>query len=298
MVCPLCGEKQYIKLKKYDTKEIIRCYKDDLHVDVNMYFNQDTMDLHQCINCGLGYFPTGIEGDGDFYKKLSLFPWYYMKEKAEFCIALRHIRRLRPASVLEIGCGKGHFLDHIRDSFAVHATEQNPEAITVLKEKGIPLDQDGNQYDFVVTFQVLEHVKDLRPFLEWAVSKVASDGYLFIAVPNPESQYLSEVMNILDLPPHHINHIYEETLRKLGDLFDLTVEDYFTLPMEPIHLSGLLNQRMKVFDGEQTSQGWKYFFKKLLNRVFARNIQAAIMPLIQENVVLKGHTHGILLHKK
>lgn len=172
MACPLCGEKRYIRVKSYDVDMVVNKYKHCLNVDVHSYFGDTSIDLYRCLNCGMGYFPNGVEGDSSFYEKLSLFPWYYMEEKPEFDLALEFIRYMKPKSILEIGSGKGAFLDHVRDSFDVHATEQNVKAIEVLRNKGIPLDENGNKYDFIVTFQVLEHVKDLGKFLKWITDKL------------------------------------------------------------------------------------------------------------------------------
>ena len=298
MACPLCGEKRFIKIKSFDTKKLANNYRKNLKVNVEKYYKEENLDLLQCINCGMEYFPKGIEGDGKFYENLSRFDWYYMEDKFEYRVALKKIRELKPKSILEIGSGQGFFLDHVRDCFQVHATEHNPDAIRVLKEKGIPLDEEGMKYDFIVTFQVLEHVKDLGNFVKWILSKIEKDGYLFIAVPNPESEYISEVPGILDIPPHHMNHIFEETLRKFADLFDMTVVDYFTEPMASVHLSGLLNKRTKeIYDSQGSSNFIKRFVKKVVEKTIVQGAQAALVPVMYDMAKWKGHTHGILLQK-
>lgn len=300
MRCPLCGEERYIRSKTYDVDMVINKYRQCLNVDVRNYFAESNINLHRCLNCGMGYFPNSVEGDSGFYEQLSLFPWYYMEEKPEFDLALEFIRRIKPKSILEIGSGRGAFLDHVKDSFDVYATEQNLEAVEILRAKGIPLDKDGNKYDFIVTFQVLEHVKMLGTFFKWMTNKLNSNGYLFISVPNPDSPFFKEQLDILNMPPHHMNHIYKETMDKIAAMYNFSIIEYNALPIELVHLNGIVNNRMNIDYGgvNVNSKNFvKGIVKKICDKIFVRPYITAINAVFKDMLDIQGHTHAILLKK-
>lgn len=288
MCCPLCNSKKLIKLKTYNTDEIIRTYQEGFQVEIAEYFEESFIELYQCGHCGLQYFPKGKEGKSYFYEQMSKISWYYMKEKFEYDYAIQKLIETKANSILEIGCGKGYFLEKIKDGYFVRATEQNLQAIEELKQKGIQLDDDKTQYDFVVMFQVLEHVKQTGDFLEWVLSKVRDQGYLLIAVPNPDSAYMREFPQITDLPPHHVNRIPKGTLHFLQELYGVQVVEYFTEPICDIHLRQIIEERQKFFLQVDHPE---------VDARLMQSVQAAILPLLRENLPFVGHTHGILLKK-
>ncbi len=289
MGCPLCGKTRYIKLRSYEVREIVKTYQDIFSIDVASYFHEDILELHQCVECSLQYFPSGIEGKSDFYESLSKVDWYYMKDKYEYEYAIKNIIAVKPNSILEIGCGKGYFLERVKDSFFVRATEQNLEAIEGLKAKGIILDDGSTKYDFIVSFQVLEHVKNIGDFLAWLKGKMNPGGHLFLTIPNPDSVYMKEFFQITDFPPHHINRIPKETLCAIGKLLNLQVVDYFEEPINDIHLKQIIEERQKCFWNNDEPD---------ISKQLVRSFETAILPLIREVLPFRGHTHGILLKKE
>ena len=289
MSCRLCGNNKYIKLRSYYTKDIIKIYQDIFSLDVREYFKEDRLDLYQCAECSLQYFPNGVEGKSDFYEQLSKIDWYYMKDKYEYDYAIKKIISAKPESILEIGCGKGYFLDRVKDSFFVRATEQNLEAIEELKAKGIMLDDNQTKYDFIVSFQVLEHVKDIGDFIAWLRDKLNPGGHLLLTIPNPDSAYMKEFFQITDFPPHHINRIPKEALYALGELFNLKVVDYFEEPMNDIHLRQIFEERQKCFLQADSNT---------ISQQIVQSVATAILPFVREVLPFKGHTHGVLLRNE
>ena len=302
MACPLCNEKRFVNIKGYNCKELIRQYKTAFSVDVSAYFNElDNLSLYQCVNCYLKYFPDGKEGNADFYEILSKEPWYYQKEKFEYDSALNKIVEYKPKSILDVGCGEGFFLEHFKDSFEVRGSEYNPDAIKALESKGIRLDDDSMKYDFIVCFQVIEHIKNVHDFLDWIYSKLNNGGYLFIAVPNPDSEFIKEVPQLLNFPPHHINWISKSTLYKVSELYNMEIVDYMEEPMEDIHLIPFLNTRKKMVSTSISSNSFLAKMKQaifLMSRAFiGEGIQVSLYPFIKDYMKYRGHTHGILLKK-
>ncbi|MBE6105752.1 bifunctional 2-polyprenyl-6-hydroxyphenol methylase/3-demethylubiquinol 3-O-methyltransferase UbiG [Anaerovibrio lipolyticus] len=289
MACPLCNAEKYIKLSEERVDNIVLRYKKMYKIDTSKFFTTEKLELRQCVDCRMEYYPYGQEGDADFYEAFSRRDGYYVQDKYEYKWLLRKICEINPQSILEIGCGEGYFLDHLKDSFEVRATEHNPAAIEILKSKGIELDEDGKTYDLICSFQVMEHVKEIGDFLNWLMGKLNPQGYFFCAVPNPDSTLIQEVFQPIDMPPHHMNHIHKETLYKLSELFSMEVIDYFAEPLRTNSgLQNVLKEREKVY-----AHG---LWRGMLNK-FARGVRMALFPVLLETIPLTGHSHGILLRK-
>ena len=116
------------------------------------------------------YTPTDLAGEAPLYEQLQEFDWYYMPEKWEFCQALAWIQTLPISqSLLEVGVGRGFFLQHARRAGLVPTgVELNPKAAASARALGFevfidPLDVIKQQvgegsWDVICSFQVLEHL--------------------------------------------------------------------------------------------------------------------------------------------
>lgn len=95
-------------------------------------------------------------------------------------------------SLLDIGTGDGYFLDFVKTSFDVEATEISESGIAFARMRGhsvhhgtiFDAEFDAKKYDVVSMWHVLEHVPMPGRVLERAKSLLKPDGFLFIAVPN------------------------------------------------------------------------------------------------------------------
>jgi 2-polyprenyl-3-methyl-5-hydroxy-6-metoxy-1,4-benzoquinol methylase len=90
-------------------------------------------------------------------------------------------------------------------------------------------------YDIVVAFQVLEHVSNIEGFISACLSCVKDKGLLIIAVPNNDGFLKKMTNNWLNIPPHHINHWNENSLRKLGEKFQLKAKHVYKEKITPVH---------------------------------------------------------------
>jgi SAM-dependent methyltransferase len=91
-------------------------------------------------------------------------------------------------------------------------------------------------YDAVCTFQVLEHVPDVRGFLAAALRAAKVGGVLVCSVPSADS-FLSIVEdNVLNLPPHHLSRWSDRSLRKVAEVFGLELVALEHEPLADVHL--------------------------------------------------------------
>lgn len=277
--CPLCESGRYIVKEKIKTERLIKDYMSIMNI--SDHFNKiEEISLNECTECGLVYFYPGIEGKDLFYRKLSEQPYYYMSDKSEFDYAIQKLIEINPKTILEIGSGIGLFLDKIRNAFNVSAIETSSKAIEVLNEKGIKLDDGNSQYDFIVAFQVVEHIADVKSFLTSILSKLKLNGHLLLTMPNSESEYMKEVYQILDYPPHHITRWNKKSLESMAKLFNLDVIDYYEEPIADIHYHQLIMKRIR----------------DLKENVDEPNLNIDYVINLNESKI-KGHTHGIILKK-
>lgn len=105
------------------------------------------------------------------------------------------VARLRPATILEIGCGGGAFGARLAGSGAEYtAVEPDDESWRLANERIAPVGgtvihgdhtkvPDGARYDLVCAFEVLEHLADDQAALnDWA-PLVRPGGHLLLSVP-------------------------------------------------------------------------------------------------------------------
>lgn len=107
--------------------------------------------------------------------------------------------------VLEIGCGEGEFREFFSTSVEYWGIEPNKEVFVIAEpkfykvfnatyeevEEYIP----DSYFDLIVCNDVIEHMVDHDKFLEHIKSKMKSDGYLLISIPNV--RYIYNLYNLI-----------------------------------------------------------------------------------------------------
>ena len=129
--------------------------------------------------------------------------------------------------LLEIGPSWGAFcLLAAREGFKVEAIEMDPRCCEFLsKTIGVRAINSSNETDslaqaatpdVIALWHVIEHLRDPWTFLEKAATKLATDGVLVIAAPNPRSLqfYLFRKFWAHLDAPRHVHLIPPEVLRR------------------------------------------------------------------------------------
>ena len=237
---PITGSTQVFLEKTIDCKSIIDTYQNWLHIDVRDYFKGLTsISIYKCQETGYRfYYPFYLEGNSNFYEELQLFPWYYKDWKWEFEIASHLINPFD--LVLEIGCGRGAFIDIAQKRKAIcTGLEFNECAINYAKSKGLNVlkeriqehaEYNQKKYDFVCYFQVLEHVANVKNFIQASINILKPNGKLFICVPNNEA-FIKNAKNLVtNMPPHHMGLWDKRSLVSLQP-FNLKLEQLYFEPL-------------------------------------------------------------------
>lgn len=227
--CPLCQSSHRQELGAVAINDLANAYQQQLQIQVTLPEIDVPLRLWRCENCDLRYYDPMTTGDEKFYEALQPFDWYYLADKEEYVVAARYIDE--HDQVLEIGSGRAAFAKKIRcDSYL--GLEFSSSAIRMATEQGIQLVGETvqahavkhpEQYDVVCSFQVLEHVSDIRGFIEASVACLKPGGLLIYSVPNEDGLPGVEINNVLNMPPHHVSRWTKTCMRNVAREFGLTV---------------------------------------------------------------------------
>lgn len=239
--CPLCLSDKTCLIEAISGDELARAWLRSY--DIGTKFGAASIHYIACRRCGFKFFDPPSAGSSDLYDTLQRFDWYYSNDKPEYGMA----KRLLPdeGSILEVGSGKAAFASYV-GAYRYTGLEFSDAALLRAAEAGITLLKETIEhhammhpeaYDSVVSFQVLEHVVDPRGFVQGCVNALKTGGTLILAVPDHDGLCGIAQNNILDMPPHHVSHWNEDSLRMLAELFNLEVVTVEREEVSSLHAS-------------------------------------------------------------
>jgi SAM-dependent methyltransferase len=239
---PATGTENVSLLETIPSKKIIEQYSKIEEIDVSRFFtNIEEVYIYRCNDTGFRfYYPSTIFADEKFYAFLQQRNYYYSEWHWEHEVAAKNL----PAKgkILEVGCGTGSFLIGLRErGYDCTGLELNEAAVKVCVQKGLTvykellethLLQHSSQYDAICSFQVLEHVYDVKSFLNGSLSCLKPGGKLVIGVPNNNPYlYKYDKFHPMNLPPHHSGLWNKAAFKKLPDFYPMKLD---TIDYEPL----------------------------------------------------------------
>lgn len=240
--CPLCLASDIKQIDAVPVADLVELFEKSYKVDVKKEFgSMDTVLYYFCNDCDLRFFYPFVTGSESFYEGLQKFDFYYMSEKEEYVFAKDFIKSTD--RLLEIGAGKGAFAkktgtrDYTGLEFSSKAIEAaSGEGISLLRESiQEHSKRNKERYDIVCAFQVLEHISDIRSFINSSVECLKPGGKLIFSVPSYNS-FLSLAKNvILNMPPHHISHWSYKSLNNIARYFPLEMVAVYHEPLAAVH---------------------------------------------------------------
>jgi SAM-dependent methyltransferase len=225
----------------------------DLPVQQNRVYE----DLRAAVNCPRGNLTlvhddsTGIVHNASFRPDLIVYDEHYQNEQGHSSVFLQHLdqvaevilRHFEGKSILEIGCGKGLFLNRLRmRGFSVIGIDPAYEgdAPYILKKHFSA--SLGVRGDAVILRHVLEHIPDPLNFL--AAVREANGGKGFVYIEVPCLDWIAEHRAWFDIYYEHVNYFriadffrlfgtVKETGRFFGGQYFYVVADLSTLHFAP-----------------------------------------------------------------
>lgn len=240
------------------------------YIECTDYFlSQEPFHIMECTDCGIRFtHPVPApENMGAYYKSEKYFSHSNSRQSLMGIIynVARHFtlagkRRLvnslisdkNNRSILDIGCGTGHFLHTMQEAgWQAKGYEISTEAVqfacshfnlNVLPAPQL-MDETGT-FKIITLWHVLEHVQDLSGYLNKIHSILDADGRLILALPNPESydaHHYGKYWGGYDVP-RHLWHFTPTFVEKLCTQHGFKLLKYKTMPLDAFYVS-MLSER-------------------------------------------------------
>lgn len=270
--CAVCSsdkikEKSVIKDFSH-TKEEFSVYE---CADCGFYFTQNIPDEY---SIGLYYKSENYVSHSDtqkglFFKLYHAVRSFMLKKKRDLVVQYTGLPK---GKLLDIGAGTGYFLDVMNKSgWETHGVEQDDETRAYAIKKSSSevcsakefYDLPEDTFNAVTMWHVLEHVHDLKGYLNKIHKVLKEDGVLIVAVPNHKSydaDYYQEYWAAWDIPIH-LWHFTPKTIRGLMQRNGFIVMDNIPMPFDAAYVSMLSEQYKSGSKWSGLLRGLKFALK-------------------------------------
>ncbi len=245
--CPICNSDKY-----------------ELHKTVKDYtVSQEVFNIVSCVNCSFLFTnPRPSSASLGVYYKSDDYISHTNKSNNPINLIYKLARtqtlkwkynlvaKSKPKSILDYGCGTGHFLNYCKKKgFEINGFEPDEDARTIaIQEVGNVIASTSNniqkKFDVITLWHVLEHIPNLNEVVDWLKDHLAKNGRLIIAVPNPKSydaQLFKEYWAAYDVP-RHLYHFSKKTLEDLANRHSFSIESIHPMKLDSFYVSLLSNQ--------------------------------------------------------
>jgi len=185
---------------------------------------------------------------------------------------LRKLGKTSPVSLLDAGCGRGDFLKWVHAKnpdwklTGIDLAPNTHSEIRFLQGDIFEIDI-GEKVDVVVSLMVVEHLEEIRPFLERMRALLKEDGVLVVNTFNNDSMIfrIARLMKKLGMPSaykrlyshHHLQHYSNKSIRKVLEVSGFDVLEH------RCH-----NYPLKAVDVPRSSKGIEFLNKCLVGIIF------------------------------
>lgn len=232
--------------------------------------SKETFGISDCENCGLRFTVQAPDSQniGKYYQSEDYIS--HSNTKKGFINSLYHFARnfmiqqkinwiksfSNYKSILDIGCGTGHFLNALKQNgYKVKGVEVDEGArnfaiqnfgLSVVSPEVYLNEPSIEKYGIITLWHVLEHIHNPKEFISKIMSSLEDDGVLLVAVPNYQStdaQFYHDYWAAYDVP-RHLWHFSPSFLIKWMDENGFNLIKMKSLILDPFYVS-LLSEKYK-----------------------------------------------------
>ena len=180
------------------------------------------LELRQCSCCGVVQLTNPpVPYFRDVIRAAGCSPEMHAFRLKQFSEWIREFQ-LQNAKILEVGCGKGEYLEIMREAGGeVYGTEHLDESVQVCRAHGLNIEQiyfeHGNEkmkngpFGGFFILNWLEHIPDLHTFLQGIRNNLTPDAAGLVEVPNFDMMLKKGLS--AEFTADHLYYFTEETFR-------------------------------------------------------------------------------------
>ena len=176
--CPVCGSCESREIFKKNGGTYVVCDNCSM-VFINPVFrDRELVEYYKFNNSNQA---MAHSSEIDFYRRI-------------YTSGLEMIAKYKIAGkILDIGCSSGLFLDIAATNYSPYGIELNEADVRIARAKGHRIwDQpieivtfgDNDKFDVITLWDVFEHIKDGKTYLQNLKVKLREDGVIFLQIPN------------------------------------------------------------------------------------------------------------------
>ncbi|MCF8296603.1 MAG: class I SAM-dependent methyltransferase [Bacteroidales bacterium] len=226
------------------------------------FTSQNDYTLFHCNECDIEFWHPLIMPPPEYYEQNTTGEYFNMHHGNE--LKLRSYHKLfikkyegihKNGRILEIGCGDGRFLNKMQNlgwditglDFDKLSIENAIRKCNSNKLFHCNFDDflkkyyDGNKYDLIVFFEVLEHQPNPVDFIANIKKIIKEDGVIAGSVPNRDRYIVSKRFSP-DNPPHHFIMWTANSLKQFLAKSGFRMNKILYTRFEPIFIDQIINQ--------------------------------------------------------
>lgn len=221
--CPICSSEKNREVY-YDNNAPLFQNKTYLSKEEAIAIDKGSIHLYFCEDCGfvwnLTFEPFRLNYNSD-----------YQNEQSYSSIFLNHLMKVRAkimsktspgSNIVEIGCGKGTFLELLNKTGKYDICGYDPAyegESEFIKKCYYPPDGEYNQADLFIMRHVLEHVPDPLTFIKNIFEANDNKGMMYIEVP--DFDWIVKKSAFWDISYEHCNYFSLPSLKLMFSPLDL-----------------------------------------------------------------------------
>ena len=266
--CPVCGSPSVSKLIRAKDHTV----------------SGESFDIFHCANCQLRFTQDVPDQNsiGKYYKSENyishtntskgfinrIYQVVRRRSNRQKRRLIEKFTKIKKGSLLDVGSGTGFFAAEMKSAgWQVTGLEPDADARKIAEEiNSIQLapseelfNLSPHQFDAITLWHVLEHVHDLKNYIQQFKSLLKDEGKLFVAAPNYSSldaQVYKEYWAAYDVPrhlyhftPHTIQHLMKGEGLKVIDIKPMWYDSFYVSLLSSKYKNGSTNLPAAVWTG-------------------------------------------------